>query len=107
MQSRLQPCAIQAATNPACHQGATLGTSPTTQVTRLEFHKAMADLQFNVPPAEIDALFSEWDPDGSGSLDLKELGRRSPTAASTTTDTNTNTRANTNTTADNTHANEC
>ena len=37
-------------------------------VSREEFHKAMAELQFNVPASEIDALFSEWDPDGSGVL---------------------------------------
>ena len=42
-------------------------------VSREEFHKAMAELQFNVPASEIDALFSEWDPDGSGVLELKEL----------------------------------
>ena len=42
-------------------------------VTRDEFHKAMAELQFNVPKEEIDKLFSEWDPDNSGSLELKEL----------------------------------
>ena len=42
-------------------------------MSRKEFHKAMAELQFNVPASEIDALFSEWDPDGSGVLELKEL----------------------------------
>ena len=42
-------------------------------VTRDEFHKAMAELQFNVPKEAIDELFSEWDPDNSGSLELKEL----------------------------------
>ena len=42
-------------------------------VTRDEFHKAMAELEFNVPKEAIDELFSQWDPDNSGSLELKEL----------------------------------
>ena len=42
-------------------------------VTRDEFHKAMAELQFNVPKEAIDELFTQWDPDNSGSLELKEL----------------------------------
>ena len=43
------------------------------KVSRGEFHKAMAELQFNVPASDIDELFTEWDPDGSGALELKEL----------------------------------
>ena len=43
------------------------------RVTREEFHKAMVELQFEVPAEEIDALFTSWDPDGSGALELKEL----------------------------------
>ena len=43
------------------------------KVSREEFHKAMAELQFSVPASEIDDLFTEWDPDGSGVLELKEL----------------------------------
>ena len=43
------------------------------KVTRDEFHKAMAQLQFEVPAEAIDVLFAEWDPDGSGALELKEL----------------------------------
>ena len=42
-------------------------------VSRKELHKAMAEMQFDVPAGEIDALFDEWDPDGSGLLELKEL----------------------------------
>ena len=42
-------------------------------VSRKEFHKAMAELEFNVPKEAIDELFAEWDPDGSGALELKEL----------------------------------
>ena len=42
-------------------------------VSRKEFHKAMAELQFNVPKEAIDELFTQWDPDNSGSLELKEL----------------------------------
>ena len=33
----------------------------------------MAELEFNVPKEAIDELFSQWDPDNSGSLELKEL----------------------------------
>ena len=44
-------------------------------VTRDEFHKAMDEMQFNVPKEAIDALFSEWDPDNSGALELRELER--------------------------------
>ena len=44
-------------------------------VTRKEFHRAMREMKFEVPKAEIDALFTEWDPDNSGALELKELGR--------------------------------
>ena len=29
-----------------------------------------------VPKKDIDALFDEWDPDGSGSLELKELDKK-------------------------------
>ena len=43
------------------------------KVSREEFHKAMAELQFGVPASEIDDLFTEWDPDGSGVLELEEL----------------------------------
>ena len=45
------------------------------QVTRAEFHRAMGLLRFFAPKAEIDVVFSSWDPDGSGVLELKELER--------------------------------
>ena len=44
-----------------------------SQVSRAEFHEAMGALGLEVPSAEIDALFSEWDRDGGGSLDFPEL----------------------------------
>ena len=45
------------------------------KVSKREFRKAMAELQFNAPAAEIDALFDEWDPDKSGSLGIDELNK--------------------------------
>ena len=33
----------------------------------------MGEMKFDVPAAEVDKLFDEWDPDGSGFLELKEL----------------------------------
>ena len=35
----------------------------------------MREMKFEAPKEEIDALFTEWDPDNSGALELKELGR--------------------------------
>ena len=35
----------------------------------------MGLLRFSAPKAEIDVVFSSWDPDGSGVLQLKELER--------------------------------
>ena len=35
----------------------------------------MREMKFEVPKEEIDALFTEWDPDNSGALELKELSR--------------------------------
>ena len=43
------------------------------KVSRDEFHRAMGEMHFDAPAEEIDKLFSEWDPDGSGFLELKEL----------------------------------
>ena len=43
------------------------------QVTRKEFHKAMPNLGLEVPKESIDELFTEWDKDGGGALNLKEL----------------------------------
>ena len=45
-------------------------------VSRKEFHKAMAELEFNVPKEAIDELFAEWDPDGSGALELREIEKQ-------------------------------
>ena len=42
-------------------------------MSKKEFRKAMPMLGLEVPKKEIDALFDSWDPDGSGSLTLKEL----------------------------------
>ena len=43
------------------------------QVTKKEFTKGLASLKMSVDAADIDALFAHFDPDGSGSLDCKEL----------------------------------
>ena len=43
------------------------------QVTRKEFIKGLASLKMSVDAADIDALFAHFDPDGSGTLDYKEL----------------------------------
>ena len=42
-------------------------------ISRDEFHKAMRELKFDATPDDIDKVFDEWDPDGSGALELKEL----------------------------------
>ena len=33
----------------------------------------MREMKFDAPAEEVDALFDEWDPDGSGVLELKEI----------------------------------
>ena len=33
----------------------------------------MREMKFDAPAEEVDALFDEWDPDGSGFLELKEI----------------------------------
>ena len=43
------------------------------QVSRAEFHKAMAALGLEVEKKIIDDLFSEWDKDGGGELGYQEL----------------------------------
>jgi hypothetical protein len=43
------------------------------QVTKKEFTKGLASLKMSVDAADIDALFMHFDPDGSGSIDFKEL----------------------------------
>ena len=43
------------------------------QVSRAEFHRAMAELGLEVPKENIDQLFSEWDKDGGGELGYNEL----------------------------------
>ena len=42
-------------------------------MTKKEFVKGLASLEMSVDPADIDALFAHFDPDGSGALDYKEL----------------------------------
>ena len=42
-------------------------------VNRAEFHRALPMLGIDAPKAEVDALFSEWDKDGSGELGYDEL----------------------------------
>jgi len=42
-------------------------------ISRVEFHKAIPELGFDVPKADIDVLFNEWDTDGSDSLGFEEL----------------------------------
>ena len=46
------------------------------EVDRKEFHKAMPALGLDVPKAEIDALFDEWDPDHSGQISFEELSKQ-------------------------------
>merc|ERR1712083_1037057 len=43
------------------------------QITRKEFHKAMPMLGLEVPKREIDKVFDEFDPDGSGEISYTEL----------------------------------
>ena len=43
------------------------------QVARKEFHKAMPKLGLDVPKESVDELFTEWDKDGGGELNLSEL----------------------------------
>jgi len=43
------------------------------EVSRKEFHEAMAALGLEVPKEHIDRLFNEWDSDGGGSLEFAEL----------------------------------
>ena len=44
-------------------------------VSKKEFREAMAHLQLDVPPREVDGLFETWDKDGSGKLELAEIER--------------------------------
>ena len=44
-------------------------------VSKKEFRKAMPELGLDVPVDIIDALFDSWDPDGSGSITLREVTR--------------------------------
>ena len=43
------------------------------QVSREEFHEAMEALGLEAPKKDIDGLFTEWDPDGSGVLPSLEF----------------------------------
>jgi hypothetical protein len=45
------------------------------EVSREEFHLAMPALGLDVPKADIDKLFSEWDSDGGGCIGYKELSK--------------------------------
>ena len=60
---------------PSCRACAAAPADNNGRVSREEFHRAMGEMKFNVPPLEIDALFDEWDPDGSGALELKEISK--------------------------------
>jgi len=42
-------------------------------VTKKEFRKAMPVLGFDAPKEEVDALFDQFDNDGSGLMGFKEL----------------------------------
>ena len=42
-------------------------------VSKKEFRRAMPMIGFDVPRAEVDALFDSWDRDGSGTIELGEL----------------------------------
>ena len=43
------------------------------EISKKEFRRAMPALGLEVPERDIDSLFDEWDKDGGGSLDFKEL----------------------------------
>ena len=45
-------------------------------VSRKEFHIGMKQLGLDFPRAAMDVLYDEWDPDGSGHLELKEVSRQ-------------------------------
>ena len=47
-----------------------------------EFHHAMEVLNFDAQPAVINELFDQWDADGSGELDFREINKllRPPSA---------------------------
>ena len=45
------------------------------EVSREEFHLAMPALGLDVPKADIDKLFTEWDSDGGGCIGYKELSK--------------------------------
>ena len=50
-------------------------TDESGAVSKAEFRAAMPHLGLEVPRADMDALFESWDPDGSNSIELKELSR--------------------------------
>ena len=43
------------------------------EISRQEFHEAMTKMGLDAPKKDIDELFSEWDADGGGTLEFKEL----------------------------------
>ena len=45
-------------------------------MSKKEFRKAMPLLGLDLPKKAVDALFSAWDPDGSGELSLRELNKQ-------------------------------
>ena len=45
------------------------------EISRREFHEAMPKLGLEVSKKAIDELFDQWDSDGGGSLEFKELQR--------------------------------
>ena len=53
------------------------------KVTRAEFHKAMAELGLEVPKENIDIIFTRWDKDGGGEINLPELTKILRAAATT------------------------
>eukprot|EP00966_Prymnesium_polylepis_P135405 3130038-Prymnesium_polylepis.1 len=52
------------------------------QVSKAEFRRAMPMLGLDAPKIAVDGLFDSFDPDGSGTIDMKELQRmlRNPDA---------------------------
>jgi len=56
-------------------------------VSRAEFRQGMEEMKFHAPQSELDALFDEWDANGSGHIELVEMQkllRRGAAASSIT-----------------------
>ena len=50
-------------------------TNSDGQISKKEFRRGMLALGFDVQGSEVDGLFTQMDPDGSGTIDFQELSR--------------------------------